>query len=100
MILAAVDIATRTAHLEALALLNGKSEFALDVRAIADRWRRDERLLRPGTSAAVANGTVNDAMEQGIPAPVLSLALMLALEGQGTRFAAGGDAAPAKDDDT
>jgi len=82
---------------EGFALMEGKHELNLDVAAVAEMWRhgsvvrswlldltaeilaRDASLT--GAAPFVADSgegrwTVNEAVEQGIPAPVLSLALM------------------------
>ncbi len=92
---------------EGIALLKGKAEFGLDVAAIADLWGHGSvvrsylleltaELLHDdaelsGIAPLVADSgegrwTVAEAVELGIPAPVLSLALM-------TRFASQGRAA-------
>ncbi|MGI8896716.1 MAG: 6-phosphogluconate dehydrogenase, partial [Casimicrobiaceae bacterium] len=82
---------------EGFALMEGKRELDLDVAAVAEMWRHGsvvrswlldltaEILARDASLTGVApfvadsgegRWTVNKAVEQGIPAPVLSLALM------------------------
>ncbi len=89
---------------EGLALLKGKAEFALDVAAIAETWGHGsgvrsrlleltaEFLHQDADLAAVApvvadsgevRWTAIEAIEQGIPAPVLSLALAMRFASQG-----------------
>ncbi len=89
---------------EGLALIDGKEEFGLDVAAIAEMWRhgsvvrswlldltadflRDDATLA-GVAPIVADSgegrwSVLEAVEQGVPAPVLSLALMARFASQG-----------------
>jgi len=89
---------------EGLALLKGKADFQLDVAAVAEMWRHGSVVrswLLDLTAAFLSEGvelsdiaplvadsgegrwTVNEAIEQGIPAPVLSLALMMRFASQG-----------------
>jgi 6-phosphogluconate dehydrogenase len=89
---------------EGFALLKGKTEFGLDVAAIAEAWRhgsvvrswlldltaaflRDEADLADVAPYVADSGegrwTVAEAVEQGIPAPVLSLALLMRFASQG-----------------
>jgi 6-phosphogluconate dehydrogenase len=89
---------------EGLALLKGKTEFGLDVAAVAEMWRHGSvvrswlldltaTFLREDVELAdvaplVADSgegrwTVNEAIELGIPAPVLSLALLMRFASQG-----------------
>jgi len=89
---------------EGMALLKGKAEFGLDVAAIADMWGHGSvvrsRLLEltaeflhedaelTTIAPLVADSgegrwTVAEAIELGIPAPVLSLALMMRFASQG-----------------
>jgi 6-phosphogluconate dehydrogenase len=98
MILDGVERAALHATAEGVTLLAHKREFALDVAAIAETWRRHggasssllalaARILAEERSpvaaapiavgASAARGVVREAMEQGVAAPVLSLALML-----------------------
>jgi 6-phosphogluconate dehydrogenase len=89
---------------EGLALLKGKTAFQLDVAAITEMWRHGSvvrswlldltaEFLRENVELAdvaphVADSgegrwTVAEAIEQGIPAPVLSLALLMRFASQG-----------------
>ena len=89
---------------EGLALLEGKAEFALDVAAVAEMWRhgsvvrswlldltaeflREDAKLSDVAPHVADSGegrwTVAEAIEQGIPAPVLSLALLMRFASQG-----------------
>ena len=89
---------------EGMALLKGKAEFGLDVAAIAEMWGHGsvvrsrlleltaEFLRADAELAAVApivadsgegRWTAAEAIEQGIPAPVLSLALAMRFASQG-----------------
>jgi 6-phosphogluconate dehydrogenase len=89
---------------EGFALMENKREMALDVAAIAETWRhgsvvrswlldltaaflKDDATLA-GIAPVVADSgegrwTVQEAVEQGVPAPVLSLALMARFASQG-----------------
>jgi 6-phosphogluconate dehydrogenase len=99
-----VEYGMMQALAEGLALLKGKTEFALDVAAIAETWRHGSvvrswlldlttEFLREDAELAdiaplVADSgegrwTVAEAVEQGIPAPVLSLALAMRFASQG-----------------
>ncbi len=89
---------------EGIALLKGKDELALDVAAITEMWRhgsvvrswlldltagflaQDDALT--GIAPVVADSgegrwTAMEAVEQGVPAPVMSLALMMRFASQG-----------------
>ena len=89
---------------EGMALLKGKAEFALDVAAVTEMWRhgsvvrswlldltadflREDAELTAIAPLVADSGegrwTVAEAIEQGIPAPVLSLALMMRFVSQG-----------------
>jgi len=89
---------------EGLALLKSKQEFALDVAAISALWRHGsvvrswlldltaEFLARDRELSDVApfvadsgegRWTAIEAVEQGVPAPVMSLALMMRFASQG-----------------
>jgi 6-phosphogluconate dehydrogenase len=89
---------------EGFALIKGKDEFELDVAAIAEMWRHGsvvrswlldltaEFLREDASLDAIAplvadsgegRWTVAEAVEQGVPAPVLSLALMMRFASQG-----------------
>jgi 6-phosphogluconate dehydrogenase len=99
-----IEYGMMQAFAEGFALLDGKKEFGLDVAAIGEMWRHgsvvrswlldltaqflaDDDALA-GVAPFVADSgegrwTVNEAVEQGIPAPVLSLALMARFASQG-----------------
>jgi 6-phosphogluconate dehydrogenase len=89
---------------EGFALMQGKSEFSLDLAAIAEMWRygsvvrswlldlsaeflaQDGKLA--GVSAIVADSgegrwTALESINQGIPSPVMTLALMSRFDSQG-----------------
>jgi len=89
---------------EGMALLKGKQEFELDVAAIAEMWRHGSvvrswlldltaEFLRADAELAdvapiVADSgegrwTALEAIEQGVPAPVMSLALIMRFASQG-----------------
>jgi len=89
---------------EGLTLLKGKTEFALDVAAVAEVWRhgsvvrswlldltaaflREDAELADIAPLVADSGegrwTVAEAVEQGIPAPVLSVALAMRFASQG-----------------
>jgi 6-phosphogluconate dehydrogenase len=89
---------------EGVSLLKGKEEFELDVAAIAEMWRHGSvvrswlldltaEFLRADAELAdiapiVADSgegrwTALEAIEQGVPAPVMSLALIMRFASQG-----------------
>ena len=89
---------------EGFALLHNRSDLALDVAAIAETWRHgsvvrswlldltarflaDDPELADVAPLVADSGegrwTVQEAVEQGVPAPVLSLALMARFASQG-----------------
>jgi len=89
---------------EGLALIDGKDEFELDVAAIAEMWRhgsvvrswlldltadflREDSALTDIAPQVADSGegrwTVVEAVEQGVPASVLTLALMARFASQG-----------------
>ena len=99
-----IEYGMMQAFAEGFALMQGKSEFGLDLAAIAEMWRHgsvvrswlldlsaeflahDSRLA--DVSSIVADSgegrwTVLEAVQQGIPAPVMSLALMARFDSQG-----------------
>ncbi len=99
-----IEYGMMQAYAEGFALLENKREFALDVAAIAETWRhgsvirswlldltaefleRDPKLSEIAPVVADSGEgrwTVQEAIEQGIPAPVLSLALMARFASQG-----------------
>jgi 6-phosphogluconate dehydrogenase len=99
-----IEYGMMQAMAEGFALLDGKREFDLDLAAIAETWRHgsvvrswlldltaeflagDAKL--DGVAPHVADSgegrwTVAEAVEQGVPAPVLALALMARFDSQG-----------------
>jgi 6-phosphogluconate dehydrogenase len=99
-----IEYGMMQAMAEGFALMKGKQDLALDVAAIAEMWRHGsvvrswlldltaEFLKHDADLAGVApvvadsgegRWTVNEAVEQGVPAPVLTLALMARFESQG-----------------
>ena len=89
---------------EGFALLKGKDEFALDVAGIAEMWRhgsvvrswlldltadflREDAELADIAPVVADSGegrwTALEAIEQGVPAPVMSLALIMRFASQG-----------------
>jgi 6-phosphogluconate dehydrogenase len=99
-----IEYGMMQAYAEGFALMDGKSEFALDVAAIAETWRHGSvvrswlldltaQFLRDdpkceGVAPYVADSgegrwTVAEAVAQGVPAPVLALALMSRFASQG-----------------
>jgi 6-phosphogluconate dehydrogenase len=99
-----IEYGMMQAFAEGIALMKGKTELGLDVAAIAEMWRHGsvvrswlldltaEFLARDTTLADIApvvadsgegRWTALEAVEQGIPAPVMSLALMMRFASQG-----------------
>src|SRR5207249_7401919 len=99
-----IEYGMMQAYGEGFALLENKREFELDVAAIAQTWRYGsvirswlldltaEFLHADAELGAIApvvadsgegRWTVQEAIEQGVPAPVLSLALMARFQTQG-----------------
>jgi 6-phosphogluconate dehydrogenase len=99
-----IEYGMMQAYAEGFALLKNKQAFDLDVAAIAETWRHGSVVrswlldliadfLRgdpdlSNVAAVVADSgegrwTVQEAVEQGVPAPVLSLALMARFASQG-----------------
>jgi 6-phosphogluconate dehydrogenase len=99
-----IEYGMMQAYAEGFALLANKSELALDVAAIAEAWRhgsvvrswlldltatflKDDPALAHVAPVVADSGegrwAVNEAVEQGVPAPVLSLALMARFASQG-----------------
>src|SRR5450755_4932267 len=89
---------------EGMSLLKGKDEFELDVAAVAEMWRhgsvvrswlldltadflRNDAALADIAPIVADSGegrwTALEAIEQGVPAPVLSLALIMRFASQG-----------------
>ena len=99
-----IEYGMMQAFAEGFALMKNKGEFDLDVAAIGETWRhgsvvrswlldltaeflRDDAELA-GVAPFVADSgegrwVVNEAVEQGVPAPVLTLALMARFASQG-----------------
>ena len=99
-----IEYGMMQAMAEGFALLHGKKEFGFDVAALAESWRhgsvvrswlldltaeflRGDARLEAVAPLVADSGegrwTVNEAVEQGTPAPVLALALMSRFESQG-----------------
>jgi 6-phosphogluconate dehydrogenase len=99
-----IEYGMMQAMAEGFALLQGKKEFGLDLAAIAETWRHGsvvrswlldltaEFLANDSTLEDIAplvadsgegRWTVNEAVEQGMSAPVLALALMSRFDSQG-----------------
>jgi len=99
-----IEYGMMQAYAEGFALLENKSEFDVDIAAIAQTWRhgsvirswlldltaeflRDDAKLNDIAPVVADSGegrwTVQEAIEQGVPAPVLSLALMARFQTQG-----------------
>jgi 6-phosphogluconate dehydrogenase len=99
-----IEYGMMQAFAEGFALMHNRADLGLDVAAIAETWRHgsvvrswlldltarflaDDRELT-GIAPIVADSgegrwTVHEAVEQGVPAPVLSLALMARFASQG-----------------
>jgi 6-phosphogluconate dehydrogenase len=99
-----IEYGMMQAYAEGLALLKGKAEYGIDVAAVAEAWRHGsvvrswlldltaEFLKRDADLAGIApivadsgegRWTAMEAIEQGVPAPVMSLALMMRFASQG-----------------
>ena len=99
-----IEYGMMQSYAEGFALLANKRELGLDVAAIAETWRhgsvvrswlldltaqflKDDPTLAGVASVVADSGegrwTVQEAVEQGVPAPVLSLALMARFASQG-----------------
>ncbi len=99
-----IEYGAMQAYAEGFALLEGKREFDLDLAAIGELWRHGsvirswlldltvDALGEPGAMEAVAphvsdsgegRWTVDEAVRQGTPAPVIALALMSRFDSQG-----------------
>jgi 6-phosphogluconate dehydrogenase len=99
-----IEYGMMQAYAEGFALLENKRDLGLDVAAIAQTWRHGsvirswlldltaEFLEADAKLADIApvvadsgegRWTINEAIEQGVPAPVLSLALMARFASQG-----------------
>jgi 6-phosphogluconate dehydrogenase len=99
-----IEYGMMQAFAEGFALMRNKTELAIDVASVAETWRHGsvvrswlldltaEFLAKDATLAGIApvvadsgegRWTLNEAVEQGVPAPVLALALMNRFESQG-----------------
>jgi 6-phosphogluconate dehydrogenase len=99
-----IEYGMMQAFAEGFALMKNKAAFDLDVAAIAEMWRhgsvvrswlldltagflKDDAELEGIASIVADSGegrwTVNEAIEQGVPAPVLALSLMARFASQG-----------------
>ena len=99
-----IEYGAMQAYAEGFALLEGKREFDLDLAAIGELWRHGsvirswlldltvDALSEPGAMDGVAphvsdsgegRWTVDEAVRQGTPAPVIALALMSRFDSQG-----------------
>jgi 6-phosphogluconate dehydrogenase len=99
-----IEYGMMQAYAEGIALIKGKTEFDIDVAAVAEMWRHGsvvrswlldliaEFLERDAELADIApmvadsgegRWTALEAIEQGVPAPVMSLALMMRFASQG-----------------
>jgi 6-phosphogluconate dehydrogenase len=99
-----IEYGMMQAYAEGFAMLRAREDFALDLAAISESWRhgsvvrswlldlsadilaRDQKL--DGIEPFVADSgegrwTVLESVEQGVPAPVISLALMMRFASQG-----------------
>ncbi|MCB1615004.1 MAG: decarboxylating 6-phosphogluconate dehydrogenase [Pseudomonadales bacterium] len=99
-----IEYGMMQAYAEGFSLMKGKTEFELDLAAIAEMWRhgsvvrswlldlsvdflsQDQTL--EGVVPVVADSgegrwTAMEAIEQGVPSPVMSLALMMRFASQG-----------------
>ena len=100
-----IEYGMMQSYAEGLALLNAKKEFGIDVAAVSEMWRHGSVVrswlldliadaLKAGTDLGHIKPVVADsgegrwtaieAVEQGIPAPVMSLALMMRFASQGS----------------
>jgi 6-phosphogluconate dehydrogenase len=99
-----IEYGMMQAYAEGIALIKGKTELGIDVAAVAEMWRHGsvvrswlldliaEFLERDAELAGIAplvadsgegRWTAQEAIEQGVPAPVMSLALMMRFASQG-----------------
>ena len=99
-----IEYGMMQAYAEGIALIKGKTEFGIDVAAVAEMWRHGsvvrswlldliaEFLKRDAELGDIApvvadsgegRWTALEAIEQGVPAPVMSLALMMRFASQG-----------------
>ncbi len=100
-----IEYAMMQAYTEGLSMMKAKSQFDLDLAAITEMWRRHGSVVRSWlldlTADFLKNGqslesispvvadsgegrwTAIEAIELGVPAPVMSLALMARFASQG-----------------
>ena len=99
-----IEYGMMQAYAEGLALLKGRADFNLDLAAVTEMWRhgsvvrswlldlaaeflkQDQELkdIQPFVAdSGEGRWTVLEAVEQGIPAPVMSLSLMMRFASQG-----------------
>ena len=99
-----IEYGMMQAYAEGLALLKGREDFNLDLAAITEMWRhgsvvrswlldlaadflkndQDLKDIEPFVAdSGEGRWTAYEAIEQGIPAPVMSLALMMRFASQG-----------------
>ena len=99
-----IEYGMMQAYAEGLALMKGKAEFGLDLAAITEMWRHgsvvrswlldltaeflknDQELeaIEPFvTDSGEGRWTALESVEQGVPSPVMSLALMMRFASQG-----------------
>ncbi len=99
-----IEYGMMQAMAEGITLMKGKQEFGLDVAAITEMWRHgsvvrswlldltaeflkensDLNEIQPVVAdSGEGRWTVQEAIEQGVPAPVMSLALMMRFASQG-----------------
>jgi len=99
-----IEYGMMQAYAEGFALMKGKAEFDLDLAAIAEMWRhgsvvrswlldltadvlqgdQDLKDIEPFVAdSGEGRWTALEAVEQGVPAPVMSLALMMRFASQG-----------------
>ena len=99
-----IEYGMMQAYAEGIALIKGKTELGIDVAAVAEMWRhgsvvrswlldlivefleRDVDLddIAPVVAdSGEGRWTAQEAIEQGVPAPVMSLALMMRFASQG-----------------
>jgi 6-phosphogluconate dehydrogenase len=99
-----IEYGMMQSYAEGVSLLNAKKEFGIDIAAVSEMWRHGSVVrswlldlladaLNSGTALEHVKPVVADsgegrwtaieAVEQGIPAPVMSLALMMRFASQG-----------------
>ena len=99
-----IEYAMMQAYAEGFSLIKGKTEFGMDLAAIAEMWRhgsvvrswlldltadflvKDQQLdnIQPYvTDSGEGRWTVVESIEQGVPTPAMTLALMSRFDSQG-----------------